>query len=180
MEQLRRYHDQYYGQANRELSKIHTMNALERKTGVSKVYASCGIALVGLILVFFNIGGNLITNLIGFVYPAWSSFHAIESPGKDDDTQWLTYWTVFGLFNTAEYFSNVLLYWIPFYYVFKLVVLMWLLLPQTRGAEYVYQQYLRPVFLHRATGARLSPTEMAQSARDRAAETVENLKAHAS
>lgn len=44
---------------------------------------------------------------------------AIESPSKDDDTVWLTYWVVYSLFGLAEFFSDLLLSWFPFYYVGK-------------------------------------------------------------
>lgn len=33
-----------------------------------------------------------VSNLIGWVLPAYLSVQAIESPGTDDDKQWLTYW----------------------------------------------------------------------------------------
>lgn len=44
---------------------------------------------------------------------------AIESPSKDDDTVWLTYWVVYALFGLAEFFSDLLLSWFPFYYMGK-------------------------------------------------------------
>lgn len=52
-----------------------------------------------------------------------SSIKAIESPNKDDDTQWLTYWVVYGCFGVGEFFSDILLSWFPFYYLFKVRVL---------------------------------------------------------
>lgn len=44
---------------------------------------------------------------------------AIESKVKDDDTQWLTYWVVYGLFSVLEAFSDIFLSWFPLYYVSK-------------------------------------------------------------
>lgn len=44
---------------------------------------------------------------------------AIESPNKEDDTQWLTYWVVYGVFSIAEFFSDLFLSWFPFYYMLK-------------------------------------------------------------
>ena len=37
-------------------------------------------------------GPQVISVLVGFTYPAYQSFKAIESNNKDDDTQWLVYW----------------------------------------------------------------------------------------
>lgn len=44
---------------------------------------------------------------------------AVESPSKEDDTMWLTYWVVYSLFGLVEFFSDLLLSWFPFYYVGK-------------------------------------------------------------
>ena len=44
---------------------------------------------------------------------------AIESERKDDDTQWLTYWTVYSAFSIVEYFSDIFLSWFPLYFLFK-------------------------------------------------------------
>jgi receptor expression-enhancing protein 5/6 len=65
-----------------------------------------------------------------YIYIAYASFMTIESPQKDDDTQWLTYWVVISFIQIFEYFSDVLLYWFPFYYLFKTIIVLWLTLPR--------------------------------------------------
>lgn len=51
--------------------------------------------------------------------PTLCRVKAIESPCKEDDTKWLTYWVVYGVFSLGEFFSDIFLYWFPFYYAFK-------------------------------------------------------------
>ena len=46
---------------------------------------------------------------------------AIESATKDDDTKWLTYWVVYGVFSVAEFFADIFLSWFPFYYIGKVM-----------------------------------------------------------
>ena len=48
-----------------------------------------------------------------------NSCKAIESEDKSDDTLWLTYWVVFAFFGVMEYFTDILLWWIPFYFFLK-------------------------------------------------------------
>lgn len=46
---------------------------------------------------------------------------AIESATKEDDTKWLTYWVVYGVFSVAEFFADIFLSWFPFYYIGKVI-----------------------------------------------------------
>ncbi len=71
--------------------------------------------------------------MIGWGFPAYLSFKALESPGHDDDVQWLTYWTIFGFFSFAEGFAlRALLYYFPWYFSFKTLFILWLQLPAFR------------------------------------------------
>lgn len=101
------------------------------------------------LLILLNLFGlaQPITNLIGWALPAYLTCHALESPQKGDDAQWLCYWIVFGFLNYIESAAlRVVLYYIPHYFTIKLAATVWLMLPQTRGAERVYYSALRPLF----------------------------------
>lgn len=44
---------------------------------------------------------------------------ALETKQKDDDTKWLTYWTVFAVFTIVESFSDCIVGWFPVYWLAK-------------------------------------------------------------
>ena len=48
---------------------------------------------------------------------------AIESPGGDDDRQWLSFWIIFLIFTVFEAVTDVLLSWMPSYFEAKLAFL---------------------------------------------------------
>jgi receptor expression-enhancing protein 5/6 len=81
--------------------------------------------------------------VVGFVYPAFKSLQSIENKNRGDDVQWLVYWVIFSFFAVIEAFADFLLYWIPFYYAFKLAFLLWSMLPQTKGAKFLYDSFLK-------------------------------------
>ena len=91
-----------------------------------------------------NWGGQLLSNLAGVALPTYYSLQAIETTGGADDTRMLTYWVVYGFITVVEYWSNVILYWVPFYFLLKTVFLLWLVLPQFSGAVLVYDKAIRP------------------------------------
>jgi receptor expression-enhancing protein 5/6 len=95
------------------------------------------------LLIFFGVGAGVLCSIVGFVYPAFKSFETIETKTKGDDIQWLVYWVVFAFFSLIETFRDFLLYWIPFYYAFKLAFLLWAMLPQTKGAKFLYDSFLK-------------------------------------
>ncbi|XP_020390207.1 receptor expression-enhancing protein 6 [Rhincodon typus] len=124
------------------------LGKIEEKTGVRKYNLATGsITVLGLYLMF-GYGASLLCNLIGFVYPAYFSIKAIESSDKEDDTKWLTYWVVYGLFSLAEFFSDIFLYWFPFYYAGKCIFLLWCMAPVAwNGSQMIYNRIVRPLFL---------------------------------
>ncbi|KAJ2703467.1 ER membrane protein DP1/Yop1 [Coemansia sp. IMI 203386] len=152
MEQARQIHDRYYEIADRHLSNVGLANTFQAKTGVPKVYGAVGTSVLVFSMVFFNVAAPLLVNLTGFGYAAYATMNAIESPGKEDDVQWLTYWVVYGFLNVAEYFTGFITYWVPFYFVFKLAFVIWLMLPSTRGAEQLYNKGLKTM-VNRMTNA---------------------------
>ncbi|KAG2200120.1 hypothetical protein INT46_000202 [Mucor plumbeus] len=135
-----------------QLSQFKYANEFEQKTGVPKSYVALGAGGIAFLMIFFNLAGQLLTNAISWIYPAYASFKAIETVDKADDKQWLTYWTVIGFLQMAEYFSDILLYWFPFYYLFKTLIVLYLALPQFRGAETLYVRFLRPYLLNAQGG----------------------------
>ncbi|KAK4192976.1 TB2/DP1, HVA22 family-domain-containing protein [Podospora australis] len=134
---------QYIGQLDKELSKYPALNNLEKQTSVPKAYAVIGFGALYFFLILFNLGGQLLTNIAGFVLPGYYSLNALFTHNKDDDTQWLTYWVVFSLFTVIESLVSVV-YWFPFYYLFKFVFLLWLGLPAFQGADIIFRSFLAP------------------------------------
>ncbi|CAM1508482.1 Fc.00g053300.m01.CDS01 [Cosmosporella sp. VM-42] len=134
---------QYLGQLDRELSKYPILNNLEKTAGVPKAYAVIGFGALYFFLIIFNLGGQLLTNFAGFVIPGYYSLGALFTAHKEDDTQWLTYWVVFSFFTVLESLINIV-YWFPFYFVFKFIFLLWLSLPVFRGAEIIFRSFLAP------------------------------------
>ncbi|KAI9881331.1 MAG: ER membrane protein DP1/Yop1 [Pleopsidium flavum] len=133
------------GQIDKELSKYPMLNNLEKQTSVPKVYAFLGLVGIYFFLIFFNIAGEFLVNIAGFIIPGYYSLEALFSAGKTDDTQWLTYWVVYGFLTVFESAVNAV-YWFPFYYTFKFVIVLWMALPQTGGAQIVFRSLIQPVF----------------------------------
>ena len=120
------------------------------KDGAEKLKVNPGLILGGILSVVFLIimcikGWAIVMTCITVLYPAVHSIRAIESPQEDDDKVWLTYWMVFGVLTVAETFLGFVFYFIPYWGWIRLVLFIWLLMPQTQGSATVYNAVVKPL-----------------------------------
>lgn len=92
---------------------------LDKNFSNCSFFFSIGSLTLLAVYLVFGLGQQLVCNIIGFVYPAYQSMKALESPKKEDDTKWLTYWVVFAVFTIVEFFSEYIVCWFPVYWLFK-------------------------------------------------------------
>merc|ERR1711881_584194 len=110
--------------------------------GVKKLYIAAALSLLVVVFILFGFGAGLLCNFVGFVYPAFASFKALDSKNEGEERNWLIYWVVYSCFCLVEGFLEYVLFWVPFYYPIKLAFLFYLFLPQTKGAMMIYESFL--------------------------------------
>lgn len=133
---------------NKELMNkvgVH-LNLIKKKTGQDPkiIIGIFAIALFFTIMGWFD---KYITCIVGIVLPTYWSIKAIETKEGDDDKQWLTYWSVYACFTFFDLFSGWILKIIPFYFILKLLFLVWCFMPNTQGAIIIYDKIIRKYFL---------------------------------
>jgi len=64
---------------------------------------------------------------------------------------WVIYWLVYSGLGVLEFNFYSLLKLIPFYSFIKIYLSFWLILPQTQGANFIYQHYIEPFISHYET-----------------------------
>jgi receptor expression-enhancing protein 5/6 len=120
------------------------------------VAATAGFSLVAFCL--WGFCGQLVSTFLGMLLPAYESFKCVEAFSNIADPTnsevyskassmqfWLIYWIVVALFASFEYVLSWVLFRLPFYQPAKLVALLWLWLPQSRGANYMYHWAVAPI-----------------------------------
>ncbi|KAG6890357.1 hypothetical protein C0992_002081 [Termitomyces sp. T32_za158] len=95
-----------------------------------------------------QLAARILSSTAAFVYPAYASYKSLsQRPAAEADLErWLMYWSVLGCIVGIELLAEWLLAWIPLYYTIKSIFLLYLVLPQTQGATYIYTAHLRPFF----------------------------------
>jgi len=138
----------FESQLDKELENIPLLVFIQEKSNnkVKRAHIALGVVSFLFLFVLFGIWDIWICNLLGFVFPAYASIKAIETTDKNDDTQWLTYWVVFGLFTVLEFFAPTILWAFSWYFVVKFVFILWLLSPIHNGATVFYGVVLRPIW----------------------------------
>jgi receptor expression-enhancing protein 5/6 len=126
-----------------KLDQVPALVKAEEVSNIPKEYLVVSGGSLLFAFIFFQTGAGALCSITGFAYPALKSFQAIESNVRGDDTQWLIYWVFYSFFHIIEAFEDFLIYWVPFYYAFKLAFLLWAMLPQTKGAKFLYDSFIK-------------------------------------
>ena len=88
---------------------------------------------------------HLIILTWGLMYPGYQSYKTICSGNKCEYVKWMVYWTVFSSFLTVVTVTDLLIWWFPLYYEFKMLFVLWLLAPYTKGVRILYRKILHPM-----------------------------------
>ena len=130
---------------NKYAEKVPQLVDISKKIGQEPGVLLLAIILVSSVVVLVLFGGTIFTLCLTVIYPAIQSIKAIESDGGDDDKEWLTYWTIFGIATLADEFAGFLLTFIPFYFYLRPVFFVFLMAPQTKGAMFLYKNFVGPL-----------------------------------
>ena len=134
-------------QKNPIIKKIDEhLKIIVEKTGIQGKYIMMALG-VSLFLTIIGFLDKYITCLVGILLPTFFSIKAIESKEEEDDKLWLTYWTIYAVFSFLDLFAGWILKIIPFYFIIKLIFLVWCFMPNTKGAIIIYDKVIKPFFL---------------------------------
>ncbi|XP_023544533.1 putative HVA22-like protein g [Cucurbita pepo subsp. pepo] len=96
--------------------------------------------------------GVLITRCLlmvfGYAYPAFECYKTLEKSSRSLDVEslrfWCKYWIIVAIFTFFERIADVLIAWLPVYGEMKLLFLVYLWHPKTKGSGHVYGTMLQP------------------------------------
>ncbi|KAJ4490402.1 TB2/DP1, HVA22 family-domain-containing protein [Lentinula aciculospora] len=97
----------------------------------------------------FSLFSRIFSSILTYLYPAYISYKLLSTRPTPLPLleRALKYWCVLGTFTFFESSgAELLLSWLPLYGLIKLIVLSYLVLPQTDGSTHVYDQVLAPWF----------------------------------
>jgi len=81
--------------------------------------------------------------LANYILPAYHTHKCLQSENSDlTKDEWLRYWMLLGIATCFEFYADMFIFWIPFYYELKLSFFLWL--AYSRGADILYEKVLRP------------------------------------
>lgn len=87
---------------------------------------------------------RLVILVFGTLYPAYASYKAVKTKNVKEYVKWMMYWIVFALFTCVETLGDLFISWLPFYYELKIIFVLWLLSPATKGSSILYRKFVHP------------------------------------
>jgi len=88
---------------------------------------------------------RLLTVVLGYAYPSYATYKALNTKGNSQEREWCIYWMVLGFFLVFEWPADLVLSWLPLYYELKLALLVAMWHPRVQGAAYIYERVIKPI-----------------------------------
>jgi hypothetical protein len=128
---------------------IPICNTVEYQYTIHHVRLLRGYHLVSVTL-FETVEGAKIphSSVTCILLPAYISYKALRSRDPAQSHPWLIYFTILSLVQLLDAYTLFITNWIPFFGVFRLFFMLYLVLPQTQGAKIIYLDYLEPYIVH--------------------------------
>ncbi|KAI9758880.1 MAG: biotin holocarboxylase synthetase [Chaenotheca gracillima] len=92
----------------------------------------------------FDIFAKLLSSVATFLFPVFASYKALQGHDSAELSPWLMYWVVLACVLLVESYTEWILAWFPFYQWIRAILLLYLVLPQTQGAVFLYQTHVQP------------------------------------
>ena len=118
---------------------------INAKTGLRHAYVVLVVGIVAFLLLFHALSQGFVLFAVGVLGPAYESFLAIESEGKDDDTKMLYYWVVLGCLMIIDRFLGVFFVYVPYFAVIKFLLIIALLVKDYALSKLIYDYTIAPL-----------------------------------
>ncbi|ORX98757.1 TB2/DP1, HVA22 family-domain-containing protein [Clohesyomyces aquaticus] len=82
------------------------------------------------------------------LFPVFASYKALHTSDPAVLAPWLMYFIVLSLFHLVENTFDFILAWVPFYAWFRFFAHLYLILPGSQGATFLYREYIDPFLYH--------------------------------
>ena len=143
---------------------------IAHKLNLTQFQVSIILLLTVLTVLVGGVGLHLLVNCVSVVYPLYASLRTLQGElwlrTSDSSTDraayefaqavqlgrqrhWLSYWTIYGIFTRFDVIFDTAFSWVPMYWPFKLIFLLWCFLPQYQGALVLYHNVIMPMISSR-------------------------------
>lgn len=126
--------------------EVPIIKTVSEKTGLKHQHIVLIVILLLVLGCLSRTGQWLVSIILTFLWPAYMSFKALESPGAQDDKKWLTYWVVFGFNHCFEGVLFKLFFFVPLLRLVRTAILVYLFLSKTNGTEWFFDAYVKHGF----------------------------------
>jgi len=121
---------------------------VEKATGIRRSFLVLFLIFLAFLFMFIRRGPGPFCNLVGFMYPAVSTFRSLNGQ-RDEYVELLSYWLIYGGFIICDIFTEMFLghRLLIVYFALKFVILVYCFLPQTKGSMRIYNKLINPILL---------------------------------